>query len=434
MALFSISDLRFTTAAKRVGLNGRLAGSGYDSNIFRYPIDIGDVDKAHYMVFHINVQQKTEFQTSSDVTDLPTILQNRQDDPLSSPFSSLSNFIDSSVGATRSFMSTGNEMDTQSEYYTNESQSGFGLTNNIVQGLTNSVNVIDDFNKEFLRPLTNIGARTIKRTTETIALYMPDTLAFNYSQSYDGLSLAGGVMDLLGAGSSIADSIKSLKGSGLTKEALLKQGLNLSPFAVDFFGRKLLGDNLARAGVAALGLAKNPLLEVVYSSPEFRRFRFEFMFYPRSEKEAIEVQQILERLRFHQAPEISKGQAGIFMVPPSEFDIKFYYNGKQNINLPKISTSVLTGIDVDYAPNGFAAYETFGQNYPSQGKTGMPVAIRLGLQFMETEILTKGSYRSGGSLSSSSGESGAPISDTEDVNNYGYDYDGAASGTSEIYT
>ena len=117
------------------------------------------------------------------------------------------------------------------------------------------------------------------------------------------------------------------------------------------------------------------------------------MFYPRDEREASEVQRILEMLRFHQAPEVLTEGQGFFLVPPSEFDIKFYYNGKINDNIPEISTCVLETIDVDYAPNGFSAYEVPGQTVPSKGKTGMPVAIRLTLGFKETEILTKENYR-----------------------------------------
>ena len=118
------------------------------------------------------------------------------------------------------------------------------------------------------------------------------------------------------------------------------------------------------------------------------------MFYPRNEKEATEVQKIIHKLRFHQAPEIDSNSQGFFLIPPSEFDIKFYYNGKENINIPKISTCVLTTIDVDYAPNGFSAYEVAGETYPSTGRTGMPVGIRLSLGFKETEILTKANYES----------------------------------------
>ena len=76
-------------------------------------------------------------------------------------------------------------------------------------------------------------------------------------------------------------------------------------------------------------------------------------------------------------------------MPPSEFDIKFYYNGKENPNIPKISTCVLNNINVDYAPSGFSAYEVPGDTTPNMGRTGMPVGIRLQLNFTETEIVTK---------------------------------------------
>jgi hypothetical protein len=79
------------------------------------------------------------------------------------------------------------------------------------------------------------------------------------------------------------------------------------------------------------------------------------------------------------------------MYPPSEFDISFYYNGQENPNIPRISTCVLTNMDVDYAPQGFQAYEVPGENFASLGRTGMPVAIRLSLQFRETEYIVKGS-------------------------------------------
>ena len=113
--------------------------------------------------------------------------------------------------------------------------------------------------------------------------------------------------------------------------------------------------------------------------------------YPRTSREAQEVQNILQKLRFHQAPELVKGTGGYFMYPPSEFDISFYYNGQVNPNLPKIGTCVLTNIDVDYAPNGWHAYEMPDSLRPEKGKTGMPVAIRLSLSFKETEYLVKGS-------------------------------------------
>lgn len=131
------------------------------------------------------------------------------------------------------------------------------------------------------------------------------------------------------------------------------------------------------------------MLEVIYSSPELRSFRFDFMLYPRSEEEAVEVMNIISRFRFHQAPEYMQNSGGFFLIPPSEFDIKFYYNGQENPNIPKIQTCVLETIDIDYAPNGFSAYEVPQETFPSEGRTGTPVAMRLSLAFRETEIITK---------------------------------------------
>ena len=368
MALFSFTDIRFSTATTRgLGATSNLTGSSqYDTNILRYPIDIGSADKGHYMVFHVNVQTRTQFATT-DSTDLPTILQNRQDNPLSSPLYSASNILETIRGRI-------------------SDQFNIPL-NELTKGIFDNLNPSDLLASG--REATIRGLRTIKRSTETVALYMPDTLAFTYNQEYEGMSLSGGLMDAVGAGSSVADAFRN----GFSKDQIREALKNVSPFIADFGLRRLFNDNIARAGVAALGFAKNPLLEVLYVKPNLRTFRFDFMFYPRSENEAIEVQKILEVFRFHQAPELSETTSGYFFIPPSEFDIKFYYNGKENTNIPRISTCVLRSIDVDFAPNGFAAYEVPGYTTPSIGRTGMPVAIRLSLEFMETEILTKESYR-----------------------------------------
>jgi hypothetical protein len=80
------------------------------------------------------------------------------------------------------------------------------------------------------------------------------------------------------------------------------------------------------------------------------------------------------------------------LIPPSEFDMKFFYRGKENPNIPPIGTCVLKSIQTNYAPRGFAAYESFDNNSPEKGGTGMPVAITMTLSFSETTYLTKEDY------------------------------------------
>jgi hypothetical protein len=244
------------------------------------------------------------------------------------------------------------------------------------------------------------GLRTIERTTDTIALYMPDTLSFTNNQQYSTAEFGNSPLALLSAAAAGYSSLKEYQGDKI-KETVR----NLTPFIASRALQSFAGNAGTAVFAAATGTVINPQLELIYTSPSFREFRFDFMLYPRSSKEALEIHKILNRLRFHQAPEIlQEGAAGglgaFFLVPPSEFDIKFYYNGRINPNIPPISTCVLTSIDTDYAPNGWSAYEVPGNaGRPVLGKTGMPVGIKLSLVFQETEILTKQTYNDRGGLS-----------------------------------
>lgn len=388
MALFSFTDIRFGTAARRVGLNGRLAGSQYDSNLYRYPIDLGEADKGHYMVFHINVQTKTEFSSPLSF-DTPDILNSPN-----RVTSGLANITDATSWLREQTDTAGLEAIEGLQLTESTRTAIETVRSNVGQGL--------DFVGELAKKVSIQGARTIQRTAETIALYMPDTLNFGYDQSYDGISLSSPFFDILNAGKDVMQAGSSIidlaKGGQVSVQNIMKSiPGNLTPFAVDYLSRfapsNIFGSNFGRFALASLGVARNPLLEVIYTSPSLRKFQFDFLFYPRSEKEAQQVQSIIDSFTFHQSPEIFPGSGGVFLIPPSEFDIKFYYNGKENPNIPKISTCVLNSLNIDYAPSGFSAYEVPGETTPSMGKTGMPVGIRLQLNFTETQIVTKNSLR-----------------------------------------
>jgi hypothetical protein len=377
MALFSFGDIQFKTSTRQgFGPTGNLLGGKYGYDILRYPIDLGNYDKGHYMVIHVNEQVKTQFESRAvNNGDLPTIFQNRRDNgtaTLGSNFYDISSALRS--GITSIFPGLGSAFDAA----------------------TDIINPVDD---QTLR----LGfARTIRRTSDTIALYMPDTLNFVHNQQYSEAGLGKSGLSLaLAGGASIVDAIKNSPND--VKGMLSSLGRNATPFINAAVGLLAERGDLTRTGFAAVtGTVLNPMLEMLFTSPAFREFRFDFMLYARNEEEGQEIHRILDRLKYHQAPEFNTATNGFLMVPPSEFDIKFYYNGKENPNIPKISTCVLNSIDIDYAPNGFSAYEVPKVNVPSIGGTGMPVAIRLSLNFKETEYLTKANY--GKSSSSNPGE------------------------------
>ena len=417
MALFGLSDITFNKGGQqsRKGPLGQLVGSAFETTTLRYPLDIGNYDKGHYMVFYIREQKNTSYPSRATNAEISGATGGLTKIDLQDPMKAASSFGNEIVNKISSGLNQINQETSGvlGNITSKISNALPGVAKNINSGINNifgqgasvlsgssakSQATIDDSIKSITGGSLGF-LRTTKLTKDAIALYMPDTLMFNYSQSYDQLNLGEDILgQAMAAGSGVLDKIKAKDYSGALKEASGAAALNIASNAA-----KKLGGAAGEAGLAAaLGVVKNPMLEMIYRSPNFRTFQFDFMFYPRDEREALEVQRIVERFRFHQAPELAApglktGGAG-FLVPPSEFDIKFYYGGRQNPNIPQVATCILTTIDLNYAPNGWSAYEIPGENNPALGRTGMPVAMQMTLQFQEVTYLTKKDFTSDSEL------------------------------------
>lgn len=414
MALFGLTDIKFNDIEQRsFGPLGVLDSNPYFKNTLRYPLDIGTAaDKGHYMIFFVREQKNTNFSASlrggvyfpkevekdilksldtqltgsglvsaSSKKDFASFLN----DKIGGALSKGANFLTKKGGtsgkvgsAINSFVS-GPQQPQREEAFD--------------QSIGKSVAEITD------KSAFNFLNRT-RLTNDAIALYMPDTLNFDSTASYSELRPGEEKLGQFAiAAPELAEAYKNgLRGADLAGVAI-KSGL-AQQFAQDVIGNLPGGGGGAtgRLGLfAATGRVINPMLELIYSSPSLRSFQFEFMFYPRSEKEAFDVQRIIDRFRFHQAPELDKFKSGRqtgMLIPPSEFDIKFYYGGRQNPNIPPITTCVLENVQVNFAPRGWSAYEAVGENVPALGRTGMPVAIQMSLTFRETSYLTKEDFAS----------------------------------------
>ena len=274
MALFTLTDIRFTSDKRRT--TNQILDNKYKVNTLRYPIDLGEVDKGHYMVLHINEQKRTQFPgvTTDDDT---TAVQNRF---------GLNRFNGGSTDMLGVAATAFTDAGALPELVSNSLGSKVNLT-----GAVNAIKTSDaaGFIADNASTFIKTGIRTTKRTTDTIALYMPDTLAFSQSQNYAGLELGGGTAALLGAGYS---GIKDIMSSDASISDKTNRALkNATPFVLNTLAN--LAGNAGRAIFAGFtGTTVNPMMEVVYSAPEFRSFRFDFMFYPRSRVEAREVQNI----------------------------------------------------------------------------------------------------------------------------------------------
>lgn len=404
MALFGFGDIKFDkgTSSTRGPLSS-LATSEYKTNFLRYPADIGNADKGHYMVIYIRKQAKSQ---AGDTAEKNNAVQSAVENVVSDAQKNITGGVASfqqeiqknfggelankinnglnDIGKTAGSVINDVSSAVNKTFGTSIPSVGniFGQSNKILSGNSAATQQKLDRNIKTLTSSGNItgSIRKTVMTKDAIALYMPDTLLFTHSQNYENLSVGSSISGQLAAGI-----------AGIAKGENI--GDSLKGAAAAIFSEKVakgkFGGTGALGAFAATGAVVNPIMEVIYQSPNFRTFQYDFLFYPRDEAEAIQVQKIINTLKYHQAPEFLEGFGVGLLVPPSEFEIKFYYSGKENENIPSVSTCVLTNIDTDYAPNGWSAYEVPGQLTPEVGGTGMPVAIRMSLQFQEITYLTK---------------------------------------------
>lgn len=187
-----------------------------------------------------------------------------------------------------------------------------------------------------------------KKSTESISLYMPDTLNFTYTASY-------GQTDLLTAASSLP-----IVGGAISAVT------------------QSISTPLARLALKGAGYALNPNQQVLFDGIDFRNYQLVFTFTPYSRQEAETVAAIIKMFKVNSAPRLVEGAGGgMFFVPPSTFTPTFKFNGRKNKNINQVTESVITSINVDYAPQGFAAHTD-----------GAPVQTTLTIEFRELELIT----------------------------------------------
>jgi hypothetical protein len=250
---------------------------------------------------------------------------------------------------------------------------------------------------------------TTTQPKAVVSLYMPDTLNAQYNSSYDELRLTDlgsaintiRTIDQLAArGPSLIDAFKSGYASGGLFGSIksgIKQAGNIAstdPAAISLItnamGRipGINGGNVQSLLLKGAGYAINPQLQMIYRGVGLRSFQLTFVFTPNSQGEADEINYIIQQFKYHFAPTLLSAKEtssdAMYFKPPSIFSVNFMISGKQNKFLPKYGDCVLTDIDVNYAPNGWAAYDD-----------GAPIQTTLTMSFKETEILDKNKIQKG---------------------------------------
>ena len=331
-----------------------------------YPRDVtNDLQNGHYMLFYINVQNRTKYKFKAPG-------KNGKD-------------IGGNIIVSTLNKATGEYTITE----TKGGDPGVGdkLKLNKLKGGYNNNSEVTKLHKDTQKRQSGLSSvhSTTSRITDSIALYLPpnvsDTTSASYTDSQTGMigfGIASGLAaytnltgkDYEAAARDLIDGFGGLLAEGAKK-------------AVTAFAETLT-ETEGAAGLLnkGFGQADNPYMEVLFDKMSMRNFTYNFTFTPKNTKERDDVQKIIAVFRFHMAPELQGGQAR-FLTLPSEFDIHYMYQSQdgqasENDYYNRIATCVLESCVVDYTPNGVKSFDD-----------GSPTQIKMSLTFKETQLLTK---------------------------------------------
>jgi hypothetical protein len=334
-------------------------GNKYSVGMFSYPEDLisnTGIYGGNYAIFYINVQEDSKLGRSTDTTQFVEEKTPRDRGDLIAQNLSQGKLLAANVGLIGGGAILGKAL-------------GVGAATGPAAGLA-------AVGAGATAKVAATASRAQRRLKTAIALHVPNQLQIRYGMQW-GEQDTG----VLAMGAAAADQgtevAKALMGKsnnkdvgGLAGAIATNLALSKGPFAA--------------ANSAATGLAANPKKEQVFSGVDFRTFQVEYNFFPRSSTEAENVQRIIKQFKYHMHPEF-KDTNNFVYIYPSEFDIFYYQNGKENLNIHRHTSCVLTELSVNYTPNG--AFTTFAD--------GMPTQINVQMSFRELALLTKDKIEDG---------------------------------------
>lgn len=323
-----------------------------------YPIDLmSDVYGGNYAVFYINVSDDSKLNVPGQTVELDPTTESRMRNGLVAKNMSKATLIGAQAGVQ----------------ILENAMSGFKK-----DGKAGAAKAISESKNETAVGAIGVGlaaslapsaSRSQRRLKTAIALHIPNQLSVRYGTTWTETDTAA-IQAVADAGGNLAEGLL---------ESDPKKLSTVAP-AVREAGANLALTKLPNAGAvsAALGIAANPKKEQTFQGVEFRKFTFDYQFFPRDAGEAQNVLNIIHQFKLHMHPEF-KSDLNYVWIYPSEFDITYYTNGQENLSIHKHTSCVLENMSVNYTPNG--SFSVFAN--------GMPTQINITLEFKELQLASK---------------------------------------------
>ena len=337
---------------------------------------ISEYSNGHYMLFYVNVQNKSKYKYSGydaqgnsiTVGDVTQVSET---------------FIGDNGAPTTKTFYRDNDGSAKAKYFEG------AVTKGAFKGNITSLKTGDTVKLAKSKKARSTGlaanSNPTRRITDSVALYLPPNVQDSTVAAYNtdatgalGFAAAGGMdilrkynqNDMAGASSALINLAKGFLGNAGLK--------GLAEVADTFSG----GSGGAGLINKFFSQADNPYLEVLFDKMNLRNFSYTFTLAPKNTDERDDIQRIIQLFRFHMSPEVIS-ENNRFLRLPSEFDIHYMYQHKsgqasENDYYNKIATCVMTECDVNYTPDGVNSFDD-----------GSPTKMTMKLSFTELEMLTK---------------------------------------------
>ena len=192
--------------------------------------------------------------------------------------------------------------------------------------------------------------------------------------------MKNGLAQLKDAGQGGSNTILS---SLLAKNTLAQIGVNVDP---------------AQMIARSTGTAINPNLELLFSGPKLRTFKFVFNFAPNDETDAKEVRGIMRMFREGMMPHGGTKEDRLFLGAPDVFRLSYKNKSRRIKSLNIFKICALTACEINFTPDN--QY----QSYEDTKAVSMPVRSTMSLTFTELAPIFSNDYI---------GEGGASVDDLD---------------------
>ena len=271
--------------------------------------------------------------------------------------------------------------------------------------------LIQQSNRTATRSMYESSIEELELRNQTVMLPMPQDLSNEINQQWQGKQFTAtgrAAVAALAAGqfSYASEVVKNIAGNATALQTAFNTTvLNSIPG---------VGGNLEFNDVSGStrGIVINPNAELLYDSPEMREIGMIFKLVPRNKKEATTIKEIIRAFRRASMPrwggldkdlkegdvdlttgetttnvgggtdeakksQINLGSRDNWIQVPDLCKFTFMTGSNANENIIQFKPCAISGVEVNYTPDGtYAAYAS-----------GVPVAIELRLNFMETKLI-----------------------------------------------